>query len=212
MSTLATMKSRIADELARDDLTSQIAYAISDAIVAYNDERFYFNETRGLTFSTVAAQEFYDSDNDASIGLIQKIDHVHVNVGDIPHVLLYERPGILESLSFNGSQQGFPWVYTFFDEFIRLYPIPDQAYTVRVTGTQKIAAPASDDETGNRWMVDAERLIRARAKNELALHVLKDTELAATMAVAVKEAEQQLRDRTNQMTQADQGRVYAMEF
>lgn len=212
MTTLATMKARIADELARSDLTSQIAYAISDAIVAYEDERFHFNETRATTFSTVDGQEFYDSNDAAAIGNIQKIDYVKVYVGNDPHDLAYERPGEMESLSVNGTQEGTPWAYTWYGNQIRLYPVPDQAYTVRVGASVKVAAPATDGEANNPWMTHAERLIRSRAKLELALHVLKDTDMATTMTAAVEEAFDQLKERTNQLTQAAKARVRAMEF
>lgn len=212
MTTLAILKSRIADELARDDLTSQIAYAITDAIGAYEDERFHFNESRATTFATVDGQEFYDSDDAAAIATIQKIDYVKVYVGDQPHDLVYERPEDMESLSANGTQEGTPWSYTWYGNQIRLYPVPDQAYTVRIGASVKVAAPASDAEASNPWMTHAERLIRSRAKLELALHVLKDTELAQTMATAVEEAYDQLKGRTNQLTQAAKARVRAMGF
>lgn len=212
MGTLTIMKARIADELARTDLTSQIAYAITDAIAAYEDERFHFNETRALTFPTVANQEFYDSDDAASIATIQKIDYVMVYVGDIPHTLTYERPEDMEALSVSGTQSGTPWSYTWYGNQLRLYPVPDQAYTIRIGASVKIAAPATDGEASNPWMTHAERLIRSRAKNELALHVLFDDDLAMKMATATKEAFDQLKNRTNQLTQASKGRVKAMDF
>lgn len=206
------MKTRIADELARDDLTSQIAYAITDAIAAYEDERFHFNESRATTFPTVASQEFYGSTDAASIANIQKIDYVKVYVGNQPYDLRYERPDAMESLSVNGTQQGTPWAYTWYGNQIRVYPIPDQVYTIRIGASVKVAAPASDSEASNPWMTHAERLIRARAKLELALHVLKDEGLAATMVQAVEEALNQLHGRTAMLTQAAKGRVAAMEF
>lgn len=212
MSTLEIMKARIADELARGDITSQIAYAITDAIEAYEDERFFFNESRDLTFSTVASQEFYDEDDDADIGLIQKIDYAFVYIGDQAYELRYQRPEEMESQSVVSSTVNRPWEYTWYGNAIRLYPIPDGVYTVRVGASYKVAAPASDDEAGNPWMTHAARLIRSRAKNELALHVVMDEELAATMAVAVKEAFDQLKGRTAQLTQAAKARVKPMEF
>lgn len=212
MTTLAIMKARIADELARSDLTSQIAYAITDAIAAYEDERFHFNESRALTFSTVASQEFYTSSDSANIGLVQKIDYAKVYVGTQPYDLAYERPEDMESLSVSGTQTGTPWAYTWYGNAIRLYPIPDQVYTVRLGASYKLAAPASDAEANNAWMTHAERLIRSRAKLELALHVLKDPDLAQTMVQAVEEALNQLHGRTAQLTQAAKGRVRSMEF
>lgn len=212
MTTQTIMKARIADELARSDLTSQIAYAITDAIAAYEDERFHFNESRALTFSTVASQEFYSSTDNANIGKVQKIDYVKVYIGNQAYDLRYERPADMESLSVSGTQIGTPWAYTWYGNQIRLYPTPDQVYTVRIGAAYKVAAPATDGEADNPWMTHAERLIRSRAKLELALHVLKDTELAQTMTLGVTEAFDQLKARTNQLTQAAQGRVRAMEF
>ena len=212
MTTLAILKSRIADELARDDLTTQIAYAISDAIAAYTDERFYFNESRSNTFATVANQEFYTSSDAAFIGTLNKIDYIACYVGDQPYQVLPMRPVDMESFSTNGTSTGQPSWYVFYNKSLRFYPVPDAVYTVRVAAAVDVAAPATDGEASNAWMIYAERLIRSRAKLELALHVLKDLELAATMQQAVEEAFDQLKSRTNQLTQIGDGLVRAMEF
>ena len=57
MTILSVMQARIADDLARPDITNQIADAINDAIAHYQSTRFYFTETRTASFSTVAGQE-----------------------------------------------------------------------------------------------------------------------------------------------------------
>lgn len=212
MTTLAVMKARIADELARSDLTSQIAYAITDAIDAYSDRRFHFNEGRATTFDTVASQEFYDADDAAAIATIQKIDYIVLYVGDFATHLRPMSPAEIEAASSSGVNTGQPAWYCWYGSQIRLYPNPSEAWTVRIGASVKAAAPATDAETGNAWMTHAERLIRSRAKLELALHVLKDQELAGTMNVSVTEAYAQLVSRTNQLTQMDGGTVSAMEF
>jgi ABC-type transporter MlaC component len=212
MSTLAIMRARIADELARDDLSSQIQYAISDAIAAYTDERFLFNESRTNTLSTVASQEFYSSTDAAFIGTLNKIDYIAIYVGDQPYQVLPMRPVDMEHFSTNGTSTGQPSWFAYYDKKIRFYPVPDGTYTIRVAAAIDVAAPATDAEASNPWMTTAERLIRSRAKLELALHVLKDLELAATMQQAVDEAFDQLKSRTNQITQIGDGRVMAMEF
>jgi hypothetical protein len=122
-------------------------------------------------------------------------------------------PAVIESASTNGTSTGQPSSYCWYGSQLRLYPVPaTTGWTVRIGAAVKVAAPASDGETGNPWMSHAERLIRSRAKNELALHVLKDIDLAQTMAVAVAEAYDQLKGRTNLLTQVGQGRVLPMEF
>lgn len=212
MSTLAIMKARIADELARDDLTSQIAYAITDAIGCYESERFHFNEGRATTFTTVASQEFYDEDDAAALATIQKIDYVVLYVGDSSYHLLPMKPADIETASASGTSTGQPGWYCWYGNQIRIFPSPAEAWTIRIGASIKAAAPAADATANNPWMTHAERLIRSRAKLELALHVLKDQDLAGTMNLAVTEALEQLIGRTNQLTQVGEGRVAAMEF
>lgn len=212
MTTLAVMKARIVDELDRSDLTSQIAYAISDAILAYESERFLFNESRSVTFSTVAGQEFYDKSDAAGLGTIQKIDYVVLYIGNTPYHLKAMAPSDIETASVSGTNTGQPGWYCWYGSQIRLYPCPADVWAVRIGAFVKVAAPASDTEADNPWMTTAERLIRSRAKLELALHVLKDPEMAQTMNLAVTEAFDQVKARTNKLTQIGDGRIAAMEF
>jgi hypothetical protein len=207
VTTLAIMKARIADELARSDLTSQIAYAIGDAIDAYKDERFHFNESRAITFVTSADQEFYDSTDAAALATINKIDYVTLYLGDQPFQLEALTPAQIEHSSTNGTSTGQSSWYCWYGEQIRLYPVPSGAWTVRIGAAVNAAAPADDDEASNPWMTHAERLIRSRAKMELALHVLKDIDLAQTMGQAVEEAFQQLKEKSNRLTQVGEGRI-----
>ena len=213
MTTLAIMKARIATEIRRPTgMTAQIADAITSAIAAYQGERTFFNAKRTVTFPTVATQEFYTSADNANIPLIEKIDYVKLYQSSSPYSLDPEDPSLIESLSQSATQTGFPLVYCHYDGSIRLWPVPDAVYTIRIGGVYQIAAPAFDAETGNPWMTEAERLIRSRAKYELATHVLFDGELAGTMASAVTEAFAQLKRRTNQKVQSGGWEVTPTEF
>ena len=212
MTTLSTMKSRIASELRRSNITSQIASAISTAISAYEHDRFFINESRDNTFMTVADQEFYSSSDAAFIGTLTKIDYVFLFIQNTPFELSARQPRITEDASTNATATGTPTVYSWYDEQIRLYPVPSDAWTIRVGGVVTIAEPASDSETGNFWMTTAERLIRSRAKQELALHVLRDLELAQIMGGAATEAYDQLTDRTVRITKTGGGRIRPMPF
>ena len=213
MTTLATMKARIASELRRSNITTQIASAITTAIEAYQTERFFWDESRENTFLTVASQEFYTSTDAAFIANILKIDFVHLYIGDAPSELRQELPRLLEDVSTNGTATGTPDTYGFYDEKFRLYPVPLTAgWTVRVGGVFKQAAPASDSEANNPWMTTCERLIRSRAKFELAVHVLLDQNLANAMSGAVTDALDQLIIRTTRITKTGGGRIVPMNF
>lgn len=212
MTTLTIMKARIASELRRSDLTSNIADAISTAISAYQDERFYFNEKRTNTFNTVIDQEFYSSSDFAAIALLVKIDYVTMLVGDTVFDLLPDIPVVMEGNSDNATSTGQPGWYVYYEQRIRLYPVPAAVYAVRVAGLYRYAAPATDDEASNFWMTEGERLIRSRAKYELATHVLRDMELAQIMTANTSEAFDQLKRKTNKLTQHGNGRILPMQF
>jgi hypothetical protein len=202
MTTLAVMKGRIADELARSDLASQIASAIGDSIGIYQPERFWFSESRSVgTFTTVAGQQDYTAADAAALGNLLAVDYLTVTVGGVTLRLAQrEQPVVIEAATFSGTQQGDPYEYDWYDDTLRFFPIPAAAYAIRVAGLFKIAAPASDSEGNNPWMTDAERLIRSRAKYELALHVLKDPDLASAMAAESTDALSVLKGRTNRLT------------
>lgn len=174
MTTLATMKARIASELRRNNLTTQIADAINTAIEAYQHERFTFNETRDIEFDTVAAQEFYDASDDEALGRLKRIDYVVAEIGSSYYTLTAMSPEDIEKLNGTGDFTGQPLSYCYYQSKLRIYPVPADVYTVRMGASVAIAAPATDDEADNPWMTTAEKLIRCRAKYELFEHVLFD--------------------------------------
>lgn len=218
MTTLTIMKARIASELRRSDLTTQIAAAISTAIAAYEHERFLFSESREITFPTVAAQDFYDADDLAILGRILKLDYVMAEIGSTFYELDALSPADIERLdSSTTTNTGQPLGYTYYQQQLRLYPIPADAYTMRIGAQVRIAEPASDSETANPWMTTAERLIRSRAKYELYEHVLMDRIKAASFnpekeAGPTYDAYRQLKRRTNTLTQQSDWAVCPTEF
>ena len=183
MTTLAVMKARIASEMARDDLTSDIASAITTAIEAYQHERFYLTESRDNTLTTVASQRIYTSSDAPWIGEILGIDFLKLEISSTD-VRELERisQGEMEDQAGNTTATGQPDQYSIYDEALHLYPIPSQAFTVRHYGTVLRAAPETDEEADNIWMTDAERLIRSRAKYELSVHVTSNGDMAIAMS------------------------------
>lgn len=198
--TLGDMKARVADELARSDLTTQIANAINDAIDFYQNERFIFNESRDITFSTVSGQEFYSTAANANIPTLKSFDYVILYLGNIPWNLRRRAPLDIEILNQNGLMRGQPWNYAYYNKQLRLGPVPDTAYSMRIAGRITYAAPATDTEANNPWMVDAEKLIRCRAKMELHRHVTRNMKEMQSMKIAADEAFDQLKGLTNRMT------------
>lgn len=185
MSTYTEMQALIADDLDRSDLTSQIQRAIKHAIQHYEKQRFFFNESRALTFSTVDGQEFYTSADSSDIPNLLMIDiaKLTVSAGDA-----YELDRVpyseLEHDSSNVTiDEGRPTAIAYFGKQIRLYPIPDAVYTVRISGVFALAElSAGSDE--NVWLTDAKQLIRARSLWELYTFTIKDPQSAQLMETA----------------------------
>jgi hypothetical protein len=172
--TLGYLKDRIADEIARDDLTTQIAAAVGDAIAIYQKERFRFSETRDVTWNTVIGQEFYTAADNPVIASHYYIDYLVAFIGGIASDLHQYTPDELELLAQDPVQSGTPEGFAFYNEQIRLYPVPAAVYPMRMGAHVLVAAPATDSTAGNRWMTDAERLIRARAKYQIAVNITLD--------------------------------------
>lgn len=198
--TLGYMKNRIAREIKRSGLDDDIAEAINDAILAYEDERFFFNETRTFTFNTVNGQDRYDSTDEALLANILKFDYVMMRLNGVDYTLVQRGPEFFDDLSTTTNNQ--PSYFGWYGEQFLLYPTPNDAYQIRIGCVRKIAAPANDTEADNPWMTKAERLIRNRAKAELYAHCtdIKDEKEAQKFLTLADEAEDQLVERTVRLT------------
>lgn len=198
MTTLTVLKARIADDLDRTDISSQIASAITDAIEHYKNDRLFFNETRSSTFVTVAAQSRYTVADDTDIPLWFDLDAVFMTDSTREIDMAQYDPVQMEYLLGQTSPgSGLPYAYAYFDSSFWFYPVPDDVYTVRPMGAIEKAAPASDGETGNVWMTEAFELIRCRAKVYLAAHVINDPNLAMIMTQAEQSALERLQRKTS---------------
>ena len=199
MTTLATMKAQIANDIERSDLTSEIATAISKAIGQYQTTRFFFNEAR-VEFSTVAGQSSYTSSDDADIGTLMEIDDAYVIVGGIVSRLHVITPDRWEYLNDNSASTGEPYCYTWFAGAIRIYPVPSAIYTVRLHAHVSKAEPASDGETGNVWMTYAYEVIRAAARKFLSAETTMDGEMTQSSEALEMDALTRLMARSSKIT------------
>lgn len=186
MTTLAAMIAEIESDTERSDTTA-IRSKISAAIRHYQPTRLFFNESRDVTFTTVIGQTEYTFASDIGTEFY-KIDGVWLTQGTNVYQLRRCDYRALEILLDGNSTSSQPTSFAWIDRQMRLYPEPNDAYTVRVTGHIKLAAPASDAESGNAWMTEAYDLIMARAKAELYAHRWEDPANAQIMRVAEMDA------------------------
>lgn len=182
---LATMKARIARELRRSDLTTQIGDAITDAIRVYQKQRFRFSEsipTAPVTFMTVPGQAVYDVATQANIKTLFAFDYVLMLVGGVEWPLGRWQPEQLRYYNSGNTMQGQPSWYAYEGNELMLAPVPTNAWQVTIGGHFRVPEPQDDAEKDNPWMTDAERLIRARAKYEIAVHVTRNPTMAVAMS------------------------------
>jgi hypothetical protein len=215
MATLGVMKSRIADDLARSDLTSQIADAINDAIKHYEKERFYFNERRTITFDTVAAQIAYSTTENVNIPNLVRTDAVFVTQASSKFPLA--RYHALDFDTLQSTAAGRPSIYCFSERLnggvsqlcLRFWPIPDAVYAMIANGVIKLPALADDNAT-NAWTTEAEEMIRSAAKARLFAHVLFNFEAAQAMGIIAEGIKSTLAVETSQ--RFGLGRITPTEF
>lgn len=172
MSTYLAMQTRIADELARDNISQQIKNAIQTTIKHFERDRFWFN-TKIITFETVVNQEYYDSTAHADIPNIIDFDAATYDI-DGSKQPMEQVPFMLVDAAQSSDVVGEPYYYAYYDERIRLYPIPNQAArTITMAVHHRLAMLSADTDT-NAWMVEAEELIRLMAKADLLENVIRD--------------------------------------
>jgi len=198
MSTFAQMKTRIADDIKRSDLATQIGIAINRAIEFYEKDRFFFSETSG-TFATVSGQESYGTS-----------DNVPSTIAEIDEVTLTESSSNifpLDKTSFSSiramnvggtTATGVPLDYTYYMEKFWLTPIPNGVYTVTVYFKKNYASLSADGDT-NDYTEEAEDLIEARARWWLYKRIIKDYEAAGEAKIEELEALSSLQSKTTML-------------
>lgn len=209
MTTLSILRSTIADDLARPDLTSQISAAITQAISFYQEERLFWMETRSSTFATVAAQSAYTSADSASIPLWIKIDDLFIEDSDSQRYgpLCRLDQSEMEQLLDTGASSGRPDSWSLYNDTFYFHPIPDAVYTVRPMGQALVAEPSSDSEPNNQWMTKGFELLRSATKGYIFLHTMKDPDQASFMAIAAERELGKLRRDTSKRTATGQIRA-----
>lgn len=167
MSDYETMQDRIATELTRSDLTTEVQSAIQSAILHYEAEPFWFTE-RTFTRSTVADQQNYTLSGSTVAILSLKID-----VNNTEYQLNPRDYAWFEAVDTSSSFSGYPYDYAIFADQVFLYPQPNDAYTMTFSDIGKLST-LSDDTDTNAWMTDGEVLIRQRAKAIVKIDVLHE--------------------------------------
>ena len=175
MSTLVQMRSRIADDLNRSDLSTQIDRAINRAIEHYESEGFWFDE-KIATFNTVASQENYGSVDSIPTD-IKEIDFVQVTISGRKFELYPRTYDYIKRMNASGTT-GEPYDYCYYQENFYLSPIPNAVRTITVSYQQKYSTLSADGDS-NDFTTDAEDLIENHAKADIYANTLHEPDEAS---------------------------------
>lgn len=201
MTTYGVMQDRIADELARTDLASNIRQAIQSAIRHYERKPFFFNETRS-TLSTSDGAFSYSTSDFAFLDKMVEIYSATIEVSTNRYQLAERDWEYIDALRSNTtSNKGDPTDFAYYGKQLYVYPTPNAARNIIMAYVEKATTLSATTDT-NYWMTEGEELIRARATRKIYAEVIKDTDNAGVWAAHEQEALQDLMAETEsrQMT------------
>lgn len=194
MTILSDLMADIADDC--DDTTGEYGPAILKAVQgAQRDcERstYYFNETRDETFVTVVGQDWYGAAANANIPTLVRIQYAFCEDSGQRSILRREVPEVLEILTDTSGSNGEPYCWTYFNQQIRLYSIPNAVYTIRLQLGPYRLIPLVNATDNNAWLDEAYDLLKERAKYRLYMNTLKDAGLASAALNAFNEQDAML--------------------
>ena len=202
------MQSRIADDLDRTDLNTQIKLAINRSIEFFETEPFWFKEASS-SFSAVINQEEYVYGTGSVPSDVQMIDIMERQYNGSKTTMTEITPFEIEAKQ-SLQATGIPDEFAQYQNRFKLYPIPNQSgITILIKYTKNYTTLVSDSST-NDWLTYAEDLIEARSRWWLNMRVIRDQNAAADDERQVAIALDALRTKNTQKT--GQGRVIPTYF
>ena len=172
MATYLETQTRIANELNRTNLTSEIRLAILSAIEYYGKRRWWFNE-ESTTLVTVSSTAYVALPSD-----FIEMDKLEITTTS---TLPLNQTTINDMLEWRSTTStGEPSDYCLYQNRIELYPTPDAVYSLPIHYIKSLTVLAADTDT-NLWLTDMEELVRLHAKKMLYAEKIRDTNSAKDM-------------------------------
>lgn len=179
---LATVIARIRTDLDRGTtFDSRIRQAIDDAIHYYRAIRFGWN-TRRTTFTATSEYTSLTADwiEADAIALENPPNEVRPLI-EKPYLWIHQRAR-------DASLSDEPLYYSIQNRQLRLYPPPDQTYSVQMSYLYDLGGVLTDgsgtefsasDSFSNAWLGEGEQLIRMHAQADVLINYIKGPEAVA---------------------------------
>jgi hypothetical protein len=200
MSTYTQVQSRIADDILRSDLTSQIQQQIKLAVKHYRTFPFWFNEGR-TTLTASSSASFLTVPSD-----FVDVVHLQIKVGGHPlPMYMKDLQTVVDARSGSGSQ---PTEYCYFADRFELNCEVNTQYEFPLWYVKELTElSAGSDE--NEWLKSGEDLIVYRAEKMLYANVLKDKAQAKVCAELERDAKVALLRFRDQKTGTGQAKPWS---
>lgn len=153
----------------------QIKLHINEAIRAYENRRFWFNE-QAWERDTEVGKEYYALPGDYVRMLTLSIDNPRNVLTGVSVEEIEDKPE---------TENSVPLIYGTFAGQYRLWPKPDKVYRLRLWGVRKFPPLVEDDEAASPWLNEAYDLTCEAAKERIfrkVLHKEEDAMLARDAA------------------------------
>jgi hypothetical protein len=190
MATYADLKTRLATEMVRDDLSGDLEtqrdLAIARAIEFYQGERFWFNTGSGSATATTSIV--------AMPVTMRIIDDVALSDGT-----LLQKTKVRKLLG--SPKSGTPTHWAEYAGGLYVWPTPGSSTALTLYGVRHIDAP-TDDSDETVWTNEAYDLISAHSRFILYRDVFRDPEGAQLAKGAIDEALMRLRSETTRRSVA----------
>lgn len=196
MGTYGDMINRISTQLRRSNLTDDISDAIQKAVQVYSTRRFWFNDSKDLTFTTSSSLETYAPAGISDYGGFDFME-ISRSTTDRWEVKALDYQSFQEK-RMGGDTFGDPLWYSIFDRTVYLWPIPASALNVVVSGRRGLTTLSAAGDS-NAWTNEAEVLIRTRATVDLYRYVIKDFQKADVMEKEEQKELSRLRATTHRL-------------
>lgn len=167
------MKTRIENEILRDDIDSAISDAIITALRFYRREKLFFNQgSSTVTAITNTTTTALPTDFQSPITARIQITTGQYNPLELANYSWIEERYLTDSF------KGEPSFYAIFNDLIYWWLIPQQNYTVYLSYVKRLTEPSANSDT-SAWFTYGESLIRNHAKAVLFADVLFAPDKAA---------------------------------
>jgi hypothetical protein len=175
--TFGNMQSRVAGDLRRTNLATQINDKIIEACEHFQDDAFWDNEEIAISIPSVASQQAYPLPVDFS----KLIGPIRVTYNGVTVPLEVITLDELRELDSNASipLDGVPTRYNLFNNTFVTWPRPDKdTYLFDLDYVSNLAPPVNQSDTGF-WMNQARHLIAHYAMGLIWKSVIRDQQKAA---------------------------------